>query len=92
MTSTRASGSLRASGFNGTYRDDLPARAVYSEAAGIGRVMPQAVAVPGDADDVVALVRWANATGTPLVPRGSGSSMPGGAIAHLIAVPPPGNA
>src|SRR5918994_923831 len=37
MTSTRTSGSLGASGFNGTYRDDLPARAVYSEAAGIGR-------------------------------------------------------
>jgi FAD/FMN-containing dehydrogenase len=86
MTSTRTSGSLRASGFNGSYRDDLPARAVYSEAAGIGRVMPQAVAVPGDADDVVALVRWANATSTPLVPRGSGSSMPGGAIGRGVIV------
>src|SRR5918994_2965313 len=86
MTSTRTSGSLGASGFNGTYRDDLPARAVYSEAAGIGRVMPQAVAVPDDADDVVALVRWANATSTPLVPRGSGSSMPGGAIGRGVIV------
>jgi len=66
--------------FGGDYRDDLPARAVYSEAAGIGRVMPRAVSVPRDADDVVALMGWASATSSPIVPRGSGSSMPGGAI------------
>ena len=68
------------SAFGGVYREDVPARAVYSEAAGIGRVMPRAVAVPRDAADVMALVRWANATSSPLVARGSGSSMPGGAI------------
>ena len=66
--------------FGGTYRDDLDARAAYSEAAGIGRVMPSAVAVPRNVEDVVALVRWANATSAPLIARGSGSSMPGGAI------------
>ena len=69
-----------AHGFRGTFRDDLEARAVYSEAAGIARTMPRAVAVPADAEDVVALVRWAAETGTPLVPRGSGSSMAGGAV------------
>jgi FAD/FMN-containing dehydrogenases len=53
---------------------------MYSEAAGIARAMPGAVAVPVDADDVVRLVRWAAATSTPLIPRGSGSSMSGGAI------------
>lgn len=67
-------------GFRGIFRVDEEARAVYSEAAGIGRVMPRAVAVPVDADDLSSLVRWAAATRTPLVPRGSGSSMPGGAI------------
>jgi FAD/FMN-containing dehydrogenase len=67
-------------GFRGTFRDDLDARAVYSEAAGIARTMPRGVAVPVDADDVVALVRWAAETVTPLVPRGSGSSMAGGAV------------
>ncbi len=66
--------------FGGTYREDLAARAVYSEAAGIGRVMPRAVAVPRSASDVIALVQWANVTSSPLIPRGSGSSMPGGAI------------
>ena len=73
-------------GFRGTFRDDLPARAVYSEAAGIARIMPRGVAVPADADDVCTLVRWAAATRTPLVPRGSGSSMAGGAIGDGVVV------
>jgi len=72
--------------FRGLFRDDLPARAVYAEAAGIGRVMPAAVAVPESADDVVALVRWAREENAILVPRASGSSMPGGAIGRGVIV------
>jgi len=67
-------------GFRGTFRDDDAARAVYSEAAGIGQAMPRAVAVASDADDVAALVHWARESGHPLIPRGSGSSQAGGAI------------
>ena len=59
---------------------------MYSEAAGIARILPKAIAVPRDADDVVALVRWARETGTPLVPRGSGSSMAGGAVGSGVIV------
>jgi FAD/FMN-containing dehydrogenase len=66
--------------FKGIFRVDAPARAVYSEAAGIARVMPAAVAVPTDADDIAMLMRWAREHEVPLVPRASGSSMPGGAI------------
>ena len=73
-------------GFRGTFREDLPARAVYSEAAGIARIMPRAVAVPADASDAAVLVRWAVETATPLVPRGSGSSMSGGAIGDGVVV------
>ncbi|HET7585607.1 MAG TPA: FAD-binding oxidoreductase [Gemmatimonadaceae bacterium] len=61
-------------------RDDLPARAVYAEGAGIARAIPRGVAVCADADDASALVRWARETRTPLVPRGSGSGMAGGAV------------
>ena len=75
-------------GFRGTFRDDLAARAVYGEAAGIERILPLGVAVPADADDVRTLVRWAAETRTPLVPRGSGSSMAGGAIGEGIIVDP----
>ena len=72
--------------FRGFYREDELARAVYSEAAGIGRTMPSAVAVPVDAEDVVVLVKWAAQTGTTLIPRGSGSSMAGGAIGSGVVV------
>jgi FAD/FMN-containing dehydrogenase len=72
--------------FRGVFRDDAAARAVYAEAAGIGRVMPRAVAVPDSADDVVALVRWARDANVVLVPRASGSSMPGGAIGPGVIV------
>src|ERR1700712_4392302 len=74
------------SDFRGVYRDDDDARAVYSEAAGIAQIMPRSVAVPVDADDVVALVRWAARERVPLIPRGSGSSMAGGAIGDGVIV------
>src|SRR5215212_3985919 len=48
--------------------------------------MPAAVAVPADPDDVEALVKWAASTRTALVPRGSGSSMAGGAIGKGVVV------
>jgi len=59
---------------------------VYSEAAGIGRIVPTAVAVPVDADDVVTHVRWAWEGSLSLVPRGSGTSMASGAIGPGVIV------
>ncbi len=73
-------------GFRGAFRTDELARACYSEAAGIFRVIPRAVAVPRDLDDLVALVRWARETGAPLVPRGAGSGMAGGNVGPGIVV------
>jgi FAD/FMN-containing dehydrogenase len=72
--------------FRGIFRTDDEARGVYAEAAGIQRAMPRAVAVPTDADDLQALAAWARATGTPLIPRGSGSGMAGGAIGDGVIV------
>ncbi|HEX5581674.1 MAG TPA: FAD-binding oxidoreductase, partial [Gemmatimonadaceae bacterium] len=83
---TRSAECPRASGFRGRWRDDLEARAVYAEGAGIAREIPRAVAIPADADDVVTLARWAAATRTPLVPRGSGSGMGGGAVGAGVMV------
>jgi len=59
---------------------------MYSESAGIARALPEGVAVPADADDVAALVRWARERGTPLVARGSGTSMAGGAVGRGVLV------
>ena len=72
--------------FRGVFRDDASACAVYSEAAGIAQIIPRAVAIPADADDVVTLVAWAASANLPLIPRGSGSSMAGGAIGDGIVV------
>ena len=73
-------------GFRGVYRRDGLARSLYAEGAGIARIMPQAVAVPADADDVAPLVRWAKRNGHSLVPRGSGSGMAAGAVGDGVVV------
>jgi FAD/FMN-containing dehydrogenase len=76
----------RPADFRGVFRDDDAARAVYAEAAGIQRIWPLAIAVPEDAADLRVLVQWAHDSRTPIIPRGSGSSMAGGAIgAGVIA-------
>ena len=73
-------------GFRGPFRVDDDARALYAEGAGIFRIVPGAVAVPEDRDDLMALVRWANETGTALIPRGAGSGMPGGNVGSGVIV------
>ena len=59
---------------------DPRVRAAYAEGAGIYRIVPAAVALPQDTADVVALVRQAAASRTPLIPRGAGSGMAGGNV------------
>lgn len=72
--------------FRGVFRTDLLARALYAEGAGIARCIPAAVAVPADADDVPALMRWSKREGLPLIPRGSGSGMAAGAVGPGVIV------
>jgi len=81
-----ASCHLAPQGFRGAYRSDPLARAVYSEAAGIARIVPAAVAVPQDIADVVTVVKWAGERSLSLVPRGSGTSMAGGAVGPGVIV------
>jgi FAD/FMN-containing dehydrogenase len=77
---------MRALKFHGLYRDDLLARSVYAEGAGIARALPVGIAVPADADDASRLVQWAAASGAALIARGSGSGMAGGAVGRGIIV------
>ena len=67
-------------------REDLPARAVYSEAAGISRVIPRAVALPASTEEVSEVVDWARRLEMPIIPRGSGSGMAGGAVGDGVIV------
>jgi FAD/FMN-containing dehydrogenase len=70
----------------GPFRTDERARAAYAEAAGIYRIIPRAVALPADLDDLVALIRWAARERVPVVPRGAGSAMGGGNVGNGVVV------
>ncbi len=49
-------------------------------------MVPAGVAIPRSVSELQQLVRWAGETRTPLVPRGSGSGMPGGAVGRGVIV------
>jgi FAD/FMN-containing dehydrogenase len=70
----------------GLFRTDQRARAAYAEGAGIYRILPQAVCVPTDRDDLASLVHWAAAHGARLIPRGAGSGMGGGNVGDGVVV------
>lgn len=73
-------------GFRGAFREDLRARAAYSEGAGIYRILPVAVARPEDTGDLRLLVAWARAGQVPLVPRGAGSAVTGSSVGPGVIV------
>jgi FAD/FMN-containing dehydrogenase len=70
----------------GIYRTDLRARAAYAEGAGIYRILPQAVCLPDDLEDLRRLVCWAADHRTSLTPRGAGSGMSGGNVGEGVIV------
>src|SRR6266852_9154975 len=65
---------------------DARGRAGYPEGAGIYRILPAAVAIPENQDEVVALVRQARESKLALIPRGAGSGMPGGNVGNGVIV------
>ncbi len=54
---------------------------VYEQDASIFQVMPEIVALPGDVEQVAAVVKAATEANVPVVPRGSGTGLAGGAVA-----------
>ncbi|MBI3953743.1 MAG: FAD-binding protein [Chloroflexi bacterium] len=54
---------------------------VYEYDATIDRGAPEAVVLPGTAEEVAAAVKLAATAGVPVVPRGAGTGLSGGAIA-----------
>ena len=70
----------------GLFRTDHRARAAYAEGAGIFRILPAAVCIPHDREDVASLAHWASAHRVALVPRGAGSAMGGGNVGDGIVV------
>src|SRR5580765_728615 len=70
----------------GIFRTDRRARAAYAEGAGIFRVLPTAVCVPADREDVASVLHWAALHRVSLVPRGAGSAMGGGNVGEGVIV------
>jgi len=60
---------------------DLWSLSLLKEVRGDPPVRPAGVVFPSTTEEVVAVLRWANETATPVVPRGAGSGVVGGAEA-----------
>src|SRR5579884_3621635 len=60
---------------------DRAALLAYEADAGIDKAIPEGIVFPRDVDDVVRIVRWAAEYGVPLVARGAGTGLSGGAVA-----------
>ncbi len=84
MTSTVTESAL-ARVVRGSVRTDPDARDAFGRDQSHLVGTPWAVVAPADADDVVALVRWARDVGVPLTARGAGTSLDG------ESVPPDGS-
>ena len=53
---------------------------VYEQDGSIFQVMPEIVVLPGSVEEVSAVVRSARKAGVPIVPRGAGTGLAGGAV------------
>jgi len=60
---------------------DPVALLTYESDGSLGRGKPQAVVLPRRREEVAAVVRWAGERGLPLVVRGAGTGLSGGALA-----------
>lgn len=65
---------------------DAVSRVLYATDAGLNQIQPLGVVSPRDTEDVARLVAYASAHGLPLVPRGMGSGLAGGAVGSGIQV------
>lgn len=70
----------------GDVHADIVHRAAYSTDASIYRIVPQCVVMPRDANDVVAVVKYAVAESIPVVARGAGSGLAGEALSSGIVL------
>src|SRR5690242_16268402 len=52
----------------------------YEQDGSIFQVMPEVVVVPGDVEEIAAVVKCAKRFNSPIVPRGSGTGLAGGAV------------
>jgi glycolate oxidase subunit GlcD len=61
---------------------DRAALLVYEVDAGLDKGLPDGIVFPRNTDDVVRIVRWAAEYHVPLIARGAGTGLSGGAVAE----------
>src|SRR5579884_2693847 len=81
MLTEKAREALRALFPRGQVFTDATSLVAYELDAGLDRGSPDAVVLPRTAEDVARLVRWAAEYEVPLVARGAGTGLSGGAVA-----------
>ena len=72
--------------FRGRLHFDRLTRGLYSTDASPFQVEPLAVAVPEDADDVAALVRYCHGHNIPVIPRGAGTGLAGESLGPAVVL------
>src|SRR5579864_3379137 len=70
----------------GEVRFDAVSRAIYATDASICEIEPLGVVLPRDADDVQAVVELTREAGTPLLPRGGGTSLAGQTVGRAVVL------
>jgi len=70
----------------GEVRFDALARTLYATDAGLYEIAPLGVVLPADAADVAAAVRECHAFGIPLIARGAGTGLTGGAVGEGVVL------
>src|SRR5579875_2296109 len=66
----------------GAIYTDRTALVTYEVDAGLDKGLPDGIVFPRDAHDVVSIVRWATTYRKPLIARGAGTGLSGGAVAE----------
>ena len=74
------------SNIKGEIRADQMSRALYSTDASSYQIMPLAVALPKDRDDVITLMTQAARFGLPVLPRGGGTSLAGSTVGEAVII------
>ena len=82
----RVTGRLRAAVAGGVIDDPAETRAYECDALSAYRCAPMAVVLPETTAEVVAVLRICHEEGVPVVPRGAGTSLAGGAMPTADAV------
>ncbi|HSQ55505.1 MAG TPA: FAD-linked oxidase C-terminal domain-containing protein, partial [Gemmata sp.] len=72
--------------FRGRIHFDALTRGLYSTDASPFQVLPEAIALPADADDVAVIVRYCAEHNIPIIPRGAGTGLAGESLGPAIVL------